>query len=99
GSRINGQLSVFQNEPCPARAKSPQARSRKLFLETGKRTKRRVDRRRKVPLGLTSPAFFHQRPKQRVVPVSAAVVSDRHADVFWDGIESFQQVVDGFGLQ
>ena len=34
-----------------------------------------------------------------MVPVSAAVVSDRHADVFWDGIESFQQVVDGFGLQ
>jgi len=59
----------------------------------------RVDGSRKIALRLSAAAFLHQRPEKRVVPVAAAVVADGVANIFWDGIEAFEQIVDGLGLQ
>src|SRR5207245_9050936 len=46
------------------------------LLKSRKGPKCRVDRRRKIPLGLSPTALFHQRPEERVVPVAAAVVAN-----------------------
>ena len=98
-SGVDGKFPVADDQPGPTGAKAAQAGSGKFLLKSGKGTKRRIDRRRKTPLGLSATALFHERPEERVVPVAAAVVADGVANIFWDGIEAFEQIVDGLGLQ
>src|SRR5713226_3121546 len=61
---VDGQFSISYHQPSPARTKAAQSGSRKFILKSGQRPKRRVDRRRKIPLGLSATALFHQRPEE-----------------------------------
>jgi len=56
--RVDGQFSISDHKPRPARTKAAQPSGRKFLLKTGKRSERRVDRRRKISLGLPASAFF-----------------------------------------
>src|SRR5439155_8757289 len=98
-SRVDGKFPVADNQPGPTGAKAAQASSGKFLLKSGKRAKRRIDRRRKIPLGLSATALFHERPEEHVVPVAAAVVADGVANILRDRVEAFEQIVDGLGLQ
>src|SRR5207244_10799578 len=95
----DGKFPVADDQPGPSGTKAAQTGSSKLLLKSGKGTKRRIDRGRKIPLGLSATALLHQRPEERVIPVAAAVVADGVANIFWDGIEAFEQIVDGRRLQ
>src|SRR3989442_15972822 len=67
-SGVDGQFPVSDDQPSPSGTKAAQASGRELFLKSSQRPKRRVDRRRKISLGLSATTLFHQRPEQGVVP-------------------------------
>src|SRR5207237_290196 len=81
GSRVNRQFSILHNEPRPAGAETAHARRGELFLETGKRSERGFDGCGQVSSGFASRTLFHQRPEQRVVPMTAPVVAYGRADI------------------
>ena len=61
---VDGQFPISDDQPRPAGTEAAQTRGSKFFLKSSKRPERRADRSRKIPLGLSATALFHQRPEQ-----------------------------------
>src|SRR4030095_4565795 len=93
------ELAVLYDQPCPSGTEPANASRRKLFLKCGKGTEARGDGRSQIAFGLPAPALFHQRPEERMVPVSAAIVANCRANRLGHCIQIFQEIVDRFGLQ
>src|SRR3984885_2111681 len=73
--RVDRQLSILHDKPCPARTKSSGASRGKLRLEFIERSERRFNRVAQRALRLAASALLHLRPEERVIPVSAGVVA------------------------
>src|SRR5258708_27977365 len=61
---VDSQFPVSDHQPCPAGTKAAHPAGCKFFLKSGKRPKRGVDSRRKIPLGLSPTPLHHQRPEE-----------------------------------
>src|SRR5262245_32520304 len=98
-SAFNGQLAAGVDHPRPAAAEAADGCLLQFLLELVEAAERSVDRIRNRAGRRATRLGPHDLPEHRVVRVAAAVVAHGGANVFRDGVDVLQQVVNALGLQ
>src|SRR5207244_3361167 len=91
------ELPARDRQPRPAAAESGCPRGGHLLLELGEVAEGFLDRVCQRAGGLAAPTFAggsHDRPKQRVVVMTARVIADRRADILGDGVDPAQELLE-----
>ena len=97
GATFEDELSLVDGQPRPAAAESGRGRIGEFFLEVVQATEFGIDGLGQLASRSATAAVSgrrQNRPEQRVIRVTAAVVANNRADGFWNGRQSTNEVFD-----
>src|SRR5437879_2241699 len=92
------EFAACQGEPRPAAPEAGCGRAGELLLELRDIPERLLDRIGERASRLAAAALAcrrHDRPEERVIVMSAAVVADRGADIVGDRVDAAEQLFEG----
>src|SRR6267154_2754160 len=87
GGGLDFHVPAVHDQPRPSASKCFCRGFRKFFFEARITPKTFFDGLCEVAFWLAATPFFHHLPKQRMIVMAAALVSDRSADLFWNRVQ------------
>src|SRR5713226_7670207 len=83
-SGVQDEFAIFDEQPGPTRAETPNGGLAELGLELRERAEGGLDGRGQLAGGLAPATLLHDLPEHRVVRVAAGIIAHGRADVFGD---------------